>query len=202
MRELIKPGLHHVTIKTSRLAEMLDWYGFTVGVKAVFQDEHAAWTTNDAANHRLAFLAAPGLEDDPDKIKHNGLHHLAFEYDSFADLMSSYDRMRSRGILPAFGLNHGSTVSLYYLDPEGNYVELQSDNFGDWSMSTEFIRSSDDFRSNPLGTYFDPDRVFAAFAGGRPISDLYPAMRNGEFLPDTIPSLGVPEAADVRRDVA
>ena len=80
--------------------------------------------TNDAANHRVAFLSVPGLSDDADKIRHNGMHHLAFEYDGFADLMSSYDRMRKGGVEPAFCLDHGLTISLYYRDPEGNFVEL------------------------------------------------------------------------------
>ena len=48
-----------------------------------FQDANNAWTTNDAANHRIAFLAVPGLSDDADKVSHNGMHHCAFEYASF-----------------------------------------------------------------------------------------------------------------------
>ena len=51
---------------------------------------------------------------------------------------------------------------MYYKDPEGNFVELQSDNFGDWKLSTEFIRTSKDFLSNPIGTFFDPEKVYAA----------------------------------------
>jgi hypothetical protein len=54
---------------------------------------------NDEANHRFAFLSVPGLEDDPDKVKHNVMHHCAFEYESFSDLMSSYARMRDEGAM-------------------------------------------------------------------------------------------------------
>jgi hypothetical protein len=67
------------------------------------------------------------------------MHHSAFEYERFSDLMSSYARMRDEGIVPAFSLDHGITMSLHYKDPEGNFVELQSDNFGDWKRSTEWI---------------------------------------------------------------
>ena len=90
----IKPALHHVTIKTSRLQEMVDWYKALIGVEVNFQDANNAWTTNDAANHRIAFLSVPGLEHDADKVKHTGMHHSAFEYDSFDDLMSTYERLR------------------------------------------------------------------------------------------------------------
>ena len=89
---MIKPKLHHVTIKTSHLDEMITWYGLVIGAEVQFRDQVAAWTTNDAANHRFAFLAVPGLSDDAQKVDHNGMHHCAFEYQSFEDLMASFDR--------------------------------------------------------------------------------------------------------------
>ena len=91
---MIKPKLHHVTFKTTRLDEMIAWYGTVIGAKVQFRDQVAAWTTNDEANDRIAFLAVPGLLDDERKTKHNGMHHCAFEYDSFEDLMASFDRLR------------------------------------------------------------------------------------------------------------
>ena len=156
---VIKPILHHVTLKTSRLQEMVDWYRAVLGVEVQFQDAYNAWTTNDGANHRIAFLAAPGLSDDPEKSRHTGMHHSAFEYASFADLMASYERMRAEGIAPAFCLEYGLTISLYYRDPEGNFVELQSDNFGDWAASSEWMRTSPVFAQNPIGVFFDPERL-------------------------------------------
>src|SRR5262249_9997719 len=151
---VIKPALHHVTFKTNRLDEMMAWYGTVLGGTINFKDDHNGWRTNDQANHRFAFLSVPGLEDDPDKVKHNVVHHCAFEYERFADLMASYARMRDEGIVPAFSLDHGISTSLYYREPDGNFVELQSDNFGDWKRSTEWMRTSADFRSNPIGTFF------------------------------------------------
>ena len=190
--DIIKPKLHHVTIKTSRLQEMVDWYSAVVGLRVNFQDAHNAWMSNDAANHRVAFLSVQGLTEDPQKIAHAGMHHSAFEYDSFDDLIASYGRMKALGIVPAFSLDHGLTISLYYQDPEGNYVELQSDNFGDWQKSTEFMRTSADFQSNPIGTFFDPERVAQEFLSGRPFASLQPAIRAGEFAPATIPPMGLP----------
>lgn len=189
---MIRPVFHHVTIKTSRLPEMVAWYAAVVGAKVNFQDANNAWTTNDEANHRVAFLSVPGLEADPNKVKHTGMHHSAFEYASFADLMSSYERMKGQGIVPAFSLDHGLTTSLYYKDPDGNYVELQCDNFGDWAQSSEFMRTSKDFQSNPIGTFFDPERVSQAHSSGRSFDSLQPAVRAGEFVPDQVPNMGLP----------
>ncbi|HWM84007.1 MAG TPA: VOC family protein [Pseudolabrys sp.] len=189
---MIKPTLHHVTLKTSRLDEMIKWYSFVVGAQVQFRDAGAAWMTNDDANHRVAFLAVPGLSDDTDKIRHNGMHHSAFEYQSFDDLMASYGRMRKGGVEPAFCLDHGLTISLYYKDPEGNFVELQSDNFSDWKQSGEFMRTSPDFAANPIGTFFDPAKVYDAYKSGIAFATLQKAIRGGSYLPDPIPNIGLP----------
>lgn len=188
----IKPTLHHVTIKTSRLDRMIAWYALVVGAEVQFRDGAACWMTNDAANHRVAFLAVPGLGDDADKVRHNGMHHFAFEYDSFTDLMTSFNRMRKAGVEPAFCLDHGLTISLYYQDPEGNYVELQSDNFSDWKQSGEWMRTSPDFAANPIGTFFDPARVYDEFQSGMDFKTLQKVVRAGAYLPDPIPNIGLP----------
>ena len=188
----IKPRFHHVTIKTSHLDEMIAWYALVVGAQVQFKDQVAAWMTNDAANHRLGFLAVPGLSDDAEKIQHNGMHHCAFEYDSFADLMSSFDRLRRAGVEPAFCLDHGLTISLHYKDPEGNFVELQSDNFSDWKLSSEWMRTSQDFAANPIGTFFDPARVYEKFQSGADFKALQKTIRAGAYLPNSIPNIGLP----------
>jgi catechol-2,3-dioxygenase len=190
--DIIKPAFHHVTFKTSRLAEMVAWYGTVVGARPTFQDANNAWTSNDEANHRVAFLSTPGLSDDPDKVRHNGMHHSAFEYESFDDLMSSYARLRDEGIRPAFSLDHGMTISIYYRDPEGNFVELQCDSYGDWKQSSEWMRTSPDFKANPIGTFFDPEAVYQAHKSGKAFDALHNAMRKGEFQPAIVPDIGIP----------
>jgi hypothetical protein len=121
------------------------------------------------------------------------MHHCAFEYDTFADLMSTFDRLRKAGVEPAFCLDHGLTISLYYKDPEGNFVELQSDNFSNWALSTEFMRTSADFAANPIGTFFDPALVYEKLQSGADFKTLQKAIRDGRYLPDPIPSsIGLP----------
>ena len=191
-KDEVRPSLHHVNIKTSRLDEMIKWYGLVVGTQVQFRYETGAWTTNDGANHRIAFLAVPGLSDDADKVRHNGMHHCAFEYGSFAELMSTYDRLRQSGVEPAFSLDHGMTISLYYKDPDGNFVELQSDNFSDWKLSGEYMRESPQFAANPIGVFFDPARVFETFKSGTDFETLEKAVYAGAFLPDPTPNIGLP----------
>src|SRR6478609_4713068 len=137
------PALHHVTLKTIKLDEMVDWYGKVVGMKPNYKFPGGAWMTNDEANHRIALLVAPGLEDDSDKLIHTGMHHTAFEYAGIDGLLLTYERLAKDGILPHGCLDHGVTTSFYYLDPDHNSVELQADNFGgDWAQSSNFMRTA------------------------------------------------------------
>ena len=80
--------------------------------------------------------------------------------------MLSFARLKDLGIEPEFCLNHGVATSLYYADPDQNLVELQVDIFGNWDASAEWMRKSEDFRQNPVGAFFDPDRVLAAHKAG------------------------------------
>jgi catechol 2,3-dioxygenase len=89
------PTLHHVNLKTTRMQEMIDWYTIITGMTVQHQFPGGAWLTNDGANHRLALLTLPQLSDDPDKLRHTGIHHLAFEHGSIDDLLDSYLRLKA-----------------------------------------------------------------------------------------------------------
>ena len=49
-----KPALHHVNLKTTQLAEMIEWYGKVTGMTVTNQAQVGAFLSNDAANHRIA----------------------------------------------------------------------------------------------------------------------------------------------------
>jgi catechol-2,3-dioxygenase len=183
----IKPKFHHVNLKTTRLQEMIDWYSTLVGAEVLFQYELGAWLSNDQANHRIALLSFPNFSDDAEKEIHTGLHHTAFEYSSFDELNDSYLRLRDAGIVPDICLDHGMTFSYYYADPDGNRVELQVDNFGDWSKSSEWMRSSPDFKEDPLGKFVDPDRVAADRAEGVSFGEIHAKAMDGGYAPEAAP---------------
>ena len=182
---VLTPVLHHANLKTLRLQEMVEWYGTVVGMRTIFRYPGGAWLSNDAANHRLALLTMPGLADDPDKIAHTGMHHLAFELGSLDELLETYQRLVRQGISPHCCLDHGMTTSFYYADPDGNSVELQCDNFGgDWERSTEFMRSSPRFADDPIGTHIDPDRLVKARRAGASPEEIHARGYDGEFTPE------------------
>lgn len=178
-----RPVLHHVNLKTTRLQEMIDWYTIVVGMETLFQFPGGAWLSNDTANHRLALLTSPLMSDDSDKLVHTGIHHFAFEYRSIDELLDTYTRLKGHGIKPHFTVDHGMTTSFYYVDPDGNSVELQVDNFGDWTESRVFVQSSPEFAADPIGKLVDAEQILAARKAGASFEELHRRGYAGEFTP-------------------
>jgi catechol-2,3-dioxygenase len=189
------PKLHHINFKTNRLDEMIDWYGTVVGSTLIHRFEGGAWLTNDEANHRIALLAVPGLIDDPDKIAHTGLHHTAFEFGSMDELFDTYVRLKGEGIMPHMCLDHGMTMSFYYVDPDGHSLELQYDEFGDWAKSKEFMVHAPEFAADPIGMPVDPDAAVAAREAGADADEIHRRAYAGEFKPDAPLDLRLPVPA-------
>jgi catechol 2,3-dioxygenase len=191
---VIHPKFHHVNLKTTQLQEMIDFYGTLVGAEVIHQFDGGAWLSNDGANHRVALLAFPNFVDDPEKDTRTGMHHSAFEYASFEEFNSSYLRLREQEITPALCLDHGMTLSYYYADPDGNHVELQVDCFGDWTKSTEWMRTSEEFKANPIGVFVDPDRIAADHADGMTFEQIHAKAMAGGYAPEQAP-VEIPEVA-------
>jgi catechol 2,3-dioxygenase len=181
--KVIHPTLHHVNLKTNRLDQMIEWYGQVVGTTVTHKFDGGAWLSNDAANHRIALLANPDWDDDPYKLQHTGLHHTAYEFPSMNDLLDTYVRLKDQGIEPHACLDHGMTMSFYYVDPDANSVELQCDEFGDWAASKEFMLSSPQFAENPIGITIDPSLVVKARDEGATAQELHRRAYTGEFAP-------------------
>jgi catechol-2,3-dioxygenase len=171
---------------------MIDYYRTLVGAEVVFQDQVGAWLSNDGANHRVALLAFPNFVDDAEKDTRTGMHHSAFEYAGFDELMSTYVRLRGEGITPAICLDHGMTFSYYYADPDGNNVELQVDNFGDWAKSTEWMRTSPEFKANPIGQFLDPEQVIADHQAGMSHAEVHAKAMAGRYALEQAP-VEIPE---------
>lgn len=157
----VNPVLHHVTLKTTRVEEMVAWYGLVVGMTTNHHSRFGTWMTNDAANHRIALLAHPGLTEDPDKIPHAGMHHMAFEYPGLDERLETYERLKGDGV--------------------GNSVEVQADNFGDWTASSEWMRTAPECAVNPIGVALDPEQMVDARRSGAEAAALHQRTFAGEF---------------------
>jgi catechol 2,3-dioxygenase len=187
-RPIIPPKLHHATFLTLKLHEMVSWYEKVAGLTPVHYSEGAAWLTNDEANHRIALIAHPAIKRPVDKPTSAGLHHTAFEYGDFNVWVDNYQRLKEEGIVPFMCLDHGITMSMYYADPEGNGVEIQVDAFGDWGASKEWIWASREFAENPIGSFFDPDKIVEAREQGLTKDEIHRNARDGKYVPENPPT--------------
>lgn len=161
--------LAHVVLKTGQLPSMLDWYCDVLEGRVTYSNGILAFMTYDDEHHRVAFMAT-GSDVRP-TAGHTGLHHVAFTYGKLDDLLATYTRLRDKGTLPFWCVNHGPTTSFYFEDPDGNQVELQIDNFpSDEELQQWF--DSGAFERNPIGNTFDPEELLARFESGEPISEL------------------------------
>ena len=179
-----RPVFHHALLKTARMQEMIDWYAAVVGCEAVFQAPGIAFLSNDGANHRISIVGNPQFRDNPEFRKYAGLHHLAFEYASVDDLLDTWQRLHDvYGYEPHVAVHHGMTLSFYYVDPDGNSVELQADVFGDWKKSKAWMRESAEFKADPIGKFVVPAKMVAARAAGMKQEELLRRAYAGEYQP-------------------
>ena len=182
-RPITVPKLHHATFMTLDIDPMVKWYEQVCGMQPVYYAEHAAWLTNDEANHRIALLRLPGTKVPVDKPHTAGLHHTAFEYGSFDQWLDNYVRLREQGIVPHVNLHHGMTMSMYYVDPDGNGVEIQVDVWGDWLKSKEWMWASQEFAADQIGPQFDPEKLVEARRSGMSVDEIQQRTYAREFPP-------------------
>lgn len=150
----------HAVLRTTELGPMLKWYLTVLQAEVAFANASIAFLSYDEQNHRVALVARPGTV--PREPNSAGLDHLAFTYADEGELVATFERLKGESIAPTRSIDHGSTTSLYYLDPDRNQIELKVDSFSSPEEQFEYMRS-EEFARNPMGTQFDPDEWAAAY---------------------------------------
>lgn len=165
--------LAHVVLRTQQVAEMRDWYCEVLGGHVTAEDLTSSpklcFMTFDEEHHRVAMIEHPAAPA-PGKAGNGSLEHIAFTYDNLGDLLSTYERLASKGIRPFWPINHGGTLSFYYNDPDMNRVELSLDTIP-IEEAMEFMKT-DHFRQNPIGVIIDPDDLVQRYKSGESIASL------------------------------
>ncbi|HTF53271.1 MAG TPA: VOC family protein [Pseudonocardia sp.] len=100
-----------------------------------------------------------------------GLHHLQIRYSDLAALFDAFEHLKTLGHQPIESANHGIATSLYYLDPDGNRVELSGMNFPTEEEMKAYM-GSDAFRRNPDGKRIDPEEFQRRRRDGVSFADL------------------------------
>jgi catechol-2,3-dioxygenase len=180
--------LAHIVLASSQRAAMRDWYCKVLSAKVQFENDLLCFLTYDDEHHRIAIGEIPGAQKPPPGS--TGLAHVAFTFADLADLLQTFDDLSSAGIIPVWCVNHGTTTSIYYADPDGNWVELQVDNFATADEGNDYMRS-DRFAANPIGVHFDPGQYLARLRNGDSSADLLTELARVDGAPVGLPNLAV-----------
>jgi catechol 2,3-dioxygenase-like lactoylglutathione lyase family enzyme len=100
-----------------------------------------------------------------------GLHHFQLRVPGIDALVALYATLKAAGHHPVESANHGPGTSLYYLDPDGNRVELSALNFSSPRETRDFM-ATPEFRRNPGGFPIDPERLLEGQDAGRDLTAL------------------------------
>ena len=158
----------HIVLKTSRYAEMLEWWKDFLEGDARHESEFISFISYDDEHHRVAIVNFPNLEDRAANAC--GTEHFAFTYASLDDLFGQFERMKARGISPYWTINHGMTLSAYYRDPDGNQVETQFDSMS--MQEADAFMAGPLFAANPIGIDVDFEALVTRRRAGEDVTTL------------------------------
>jgi catechol 2,3-dioxygenase len=111
--------LGHIGLPARDPATLADFYTGYLGLHQV------ARVTTDETGEMVLLSGRP--EEEPQELallSNPEARHVAFEAGSLAELRDLYATAAERGAQVLFAFDHGTTISLYVLDPEGNACEL------------------------------------------------------------------------------
>jgi catechol 2,3-dioxygenase len=126
---MIRPKkVGHVVLKVRDLKRAEQFYTEVLGFEVVtrLKRPRGVFFTLGEQHHDLAVLEVPP-EADAVKEQQVGLHHVALQVGSFAELQECYRTLKTHDVTITRTIDHGITKSIYLLDPDGNGIELYCD---------------------------------------------------------------------------
>jgi catechol-2,3-dioxygenase len=168
--DMSTPKFAHNVFQTANHEAMRDWYCTVLDAHVVYEDATLTFLTFDDEHHRVALLHPP-IEFTPKTAITASLHHSAYTFDSIDALLERYAMLRDQGITPAVCIAHGVTTSMYYQDPDRNFVELQIDRFAEPDQATAYMLGAE-YAADSVGPAFDPEELLAARRAGASVEEL------------------------------
>jgi catechol 2,3-dioxygenase len=149
-------GLSHVVLYVNDLDKMVKFYTDTLGlVKYRVNAGRMVFLTSDPSKEDHELALATGREGQAKLIA-----HIAWKVDAPADVKAFYEKFKAQGVPIDHCVSHaytefGNTVSCYFLDPEGNRLEVYA-----------LVPERDDARVNrPLDLEKSVDEIVAQASG-------------------------------------
>jgi catechol 2,3-dioxygenase-like lactoylglutathione lyase family enzyme len=135
-------GVHHLAVSTADIKKQIEFMNDVLGMELValywMHGVEGAWHAFLKLNDHsyLAFVQTPQIAkiERVLGVTHAGsgaapsaggtLQHLAFNVDSFEELLALRDRIRSRGVTVIGPIHHGLCDSIYFAGPEDLSLEI------------------------------------------------------------------------------
>ena len=117
--------LGHLVIRVRDLEQAEDFYTRILGLKIMqkYPGSGLFMSANKELSHELAIFRADEDAPGPDE-KRVGMVHMAFQMNSLDDLREIHQRLKSNKVkIIGYG-DHGLSLGVYFLDPEGNEIEV------------------------------------------------------------------------------
>ncbi|NEC85079.1 VOC family protein [Streptomyces sp. SID12501] len=170
----------HTVLRTTQPKALIDWYGKVLGLQVVLDHPMIKFLTWDDSQDRLAVIPVQDAVAPPPNA--TGLDHTAFTVASLKELTDQYRALKAQGILPLRCMNHGVATSMYYLDPDGNMIELTVEAFASTAQTNAWLATGA-FDANPAGALIDPEELCARVDSGEPEEQiLTPHPQHAELL--------------------
>jgi len=125
---MIKPErIGHVVLKVRDLARSRQFYADVLGLDLMYEIPGMAFLASHRRDHHEIGLMEVGEAAEGPKGRQVGLSHVAFRLSDEAALVKAYRELKERQVTISFTVDHGITRSVYFLDPDGNQLEVYRD---------------------------------------------------------------------------
>ena len=123
-----RPVISHVVIACFDFRAMVEFYsktlGFSVSDIGKIRDSDLCFLTFDPETEHHQIALGGGRKGAPGE---GALVHVCFRLPSYAALQARHKGYAGKGVDGMTTVNHGSWLSLYVPDPEGNKIEFRWD---------------------------------------------------------------------------
>ena len=132
-------ALVHVVIKVRDQAVAENFYHGILGLPIAARLEKPQMTFFSLGNHHDFAISVVGEDATSPPDKSIGLAHVAFKIGDSLEALREVKAQLDKADTKAMPIDHEVTKSLYFMDPDGNQVELYADVSDVWKEDPQTV---------------------------------------------------------------